>query len=191
MLLHCVRLPQCAQGTPIKSGQEIRLQHIATRRWLHSHRFSSPLSNNQEVRWGGGGGWAGLPSCLDTCCRCATRHRALLATSHHVRHRLLPRAQVSCFGDDKNSDSGDVWRVEWDDSSMAAWRRDAPVRLLHKDTGAFLSTRACCFRDADSLCALRWAAVVCGAGVGVGVHLAALTGAAHGGPAEPPALRRA
>ncbi|KAI7838401.1 hypothetical protein COHA_007805 [Chlorella ohadii] len=87
----------CAQGTPIKSGQEIRLQHIVTRRWLHSHLFASPLSNNQEV---------------------------------------------SCFGDDKNSDSGDVWRVEWDDGSMQAWQRDAPVRLLHKDTGAFLSTHA-------------------------------------------------
>lgn len=28
----------------------MRLQHIATRRWLHSHLFSSPLTNNQEVR---------------------------------------------------------------------------------------------------------------------------------------------
>lgn len=25
---------------------------------------------------------------------------------------------------------------------MQAWQRDAPVRLLHKDTGAFLSTHA-------------------------------------------------
>lgn len=49
--------------------------------------------------------------------------------------------QVSCFGDDKNTDSGDVWRVEWD-GAAAAWQRDMPVRLLHKDTGAFLSTHA-------------------------------------------------
>ncbi|PRW20677.1 stromal cell-derived factor 2 [Chlorella sorokiniana] len=86
----------CSQGTPIKPGQEIKLQHIVTRRWLHSHLFASPLSNNQEV---------------------------------------------SCFGDDKNTDSGDVWRVEWD-GSAASWERDMPVRLLHKDTGAFLSTHA-------------------------------------------------
>lgn len=98
-------------------------------------------------------GWAELPSCLDAGCRRATRRHALLATpctAGHLTSRAplaLPRAQVSCFGDDKNSDSGDMWRVEWDDSSMAAWRRDAPVRLLHKDTGAFLSTRACCFRE--------------------------------------------
>lgn len=84
---------QCCQGTPIKKGQEVRLQHIQTRRWLHSHLFSSPLSNNQEV---------------------------------------------SCFGDDANTDSGDVWVVEWD-GGKAAWQRDAPVRLVHKDTGAFLS----------------------------------------------------
>ena len=42
-------LLQCPQGTPIKRGQEVRLQHMGTRRWLHSHNFISPLSNNQEV----------------------------------------------------------------------------------------------------------------------------------------------
>ena len=40
----------CAQGTAIKSGTPIRLQHMNTRRWLHSHKFPSPLSGNQEVR---------------------------------------------------------------------------------------------------------------------------------------------
>ncbi|KAK9808709.1 hypothetical protein WJX72_002347 [[Myrmecia] bisecta] len=39
----------CVQGTPIKSGQLVRLQHAATRKWLHSHLFASPLTNNQEV----------------------------------------------------------------------------------------------------------------------------------------------
>lgn len=39
----------CVQGTPIKSGTPIRLQHMNTRRWLHSHKFPSPLSGNQEV----------------------------------------------------------------------------------------------------------------------------------------------
>ena len=40
---------QCMQGSPISKGQEVRLQHVGTRRWLHSHQFASPLSNNQEV----------------------------------------------------------------------------------------------------------------------------------------------
>ena len=52
---------QCPQGTPIKRGQEVRLQHMGTRRWLHSHHFTAPLSNNQEVRGAGcGQGGAGL-----------------------------------------------------------------------------------------------------------------------------------
>ena len=31
-------------------GQALRLQHVTTRRWLHSHHFSSPLTNKQEVK---------------------------------------------------------------------------------------------------------------------------------------------
>ncbi|KAL4433712.1 hypothetical protein ABPG75_000153 [Micractinium tetrahymenae] len=91
--LWVVRSENCRQGTAISKGQEVRLQHVATRRWLHSHLFASPLSNNQEV---------------------------------------------SCFGDDATSDTGDVWRVDWD-SSEPHWLRDAVVRLVHKDTGAYLS----------------------------------------------------
>lgn len=34
---------------PIKCGDVIRLQHMETKRNLHSHLFSSPLSNQQEV----------------------------------------------------------------------------------------------------------------------------------------------
>lgn len=39
----------CIQGTPIKKGTVLRLQHGASRKWLHSHPFFSPLSNMQEV----------------------------------------------------------------------------------------------------------------------------------------------
>eukprot|EP01024_Parvocaulis_polyphysoides_P059492 TRINITY_DN6434_c0_g1_i2.p2 TRINITY_DN6434_c0_g1~~TRINITY_DN6434_c0_g1_i2.p2 ORF type:complete len:224 (-),score=19.76 TRINITY_DN6434_c0_g1_i2:284-955(-) len=39
----------CQQGSSIKKGQEIRLQHSQTRRWLHSHLHKSPLSGQQEV----------------------------------------------------------------------------------------------------------------------------------------------
>jgi hypothetical protein len=40
----------CAQGSPVKFGTQLRLQHLTSRRWLHSHHFSSPLTSNQEVR---------------------------------------------------------------------------------------------------------------------------------------------
>lgn len=39
----------CAPGRPIKKLQHVRLQHGATRKWLHSHQFYSPMSGNQEV----------------------------------------------------------------------------------------------------------------------------------------------
>jgi len=40
----------CPQGSLIAKGTPIRLQHHSTRKWLHSHNFKSPLTNNQEVR---------------------------------------------------------------------------------------------------------------------------------------------
>ncbi|XP_050497762.1 stromal cell-derived factor 2 [Diabrotica virgifera virgifera] len=37
------------RGTPIKCGSTIRLEHVDTKKNLHSHHFSSPLSSNQEI----------------------------------------------------------------------------------------------------------------------------------------------
>ena len=34
---------------PVDCGSLLRLQHLATGKFLHSHSFSSPLSSNQEV----------------------------------------------------------------------------------------------------------------------------------------------
>ncbi|XP_047143857.1 stromal cell-derived factor 2 isoform X1 [Hydra vulgaris] len=39
----------CERGRVIKCGDTIRLQHLATKRNLHSHLFQSPISHNQEV----------------------------------------------------------------------------------------------------------------------------------------------
>ncbi|XP_074656335.1 stromal cell-derived factor 2-like [Tubulanus polymorphus] len=39
----------CVRGTPIKCGHVIRLTHLSSKKNLHSHHFSSPLSGNQEV----------------------------------------------------------------------------------------------------------------------------------------------
>uniref|UniRef100_A0A1L8DVW8 MIR domain-containing protein n=1 Tax=Nyssomyia neivai TaxID=330878 RepID=A0A1L8DVW8_9DIPT len=40
---------QCERGAPISCGDTIRLEHVTTKKNLHSHHFSSPLSGNQEV----------------------------------------------------------------------------------------------------------------------------------------------
>lgn len=39
----------CSRGEPVKCGDSIRLLHVATGKYLHSHFFSSPLSHNLEV----------------------------------------------------------------------------------------------------------------------------------------------
>merc|ERR1719350_856596 len=46
----------CKRGEPIECGQKIRLEHLTTHRNLHSHHFSSPLTNSQEVSAFGDGG---------------------------------------------------------------------------------------------------------------------------------------
>ncbi|CAI9113886.1 OLC1v1014585C1 [Oldenlandia corymbosa var. corymbosa] len=80
------------QGDPIKGGSIIRLQHMKTRKWLHSHLHASPISGNMEV---------------------------------------------SCFGGDGESDTGDYWRLEIEGSGKT-WRQDQRMRLHHVDTGGYL-----------------------------------------------------
>lgn len=41
--------PMCRQGAPFACDAKIRLMHLATHKFLHSHQFQSPLSNQQEV----------------------------------------------------------------------------------------------------------------------------------------------
>jgi len=81
----------CTRGEPVQCGSVVRLEHVATGRNLHSHLFSSPLSDQQEV---------------------------------------------SCFGEEGEGDTGDVWRVTCDTGD---WRRDESVTLRHVDTDAWLA----------------------------------------------------
>jgi len=46
----------CDRGSIIKCGDTIRLQHLATKRNLHSHFFQSPITHQQEVSAFGEGG---------------------------------------------------------------------------------------------------------------------------------------
>ena len=38
--------------------------------------------------------------------------------------------QISCFGSDHESDTGDVWVVEWDGKAKL-WERDLAVRYVY------------------------------------------------------------
>ncbi|MQL96883.1 hypothetical protein Taro_029564 [Colocasia esculenta] len=96
------------QGDVIKSGTVIQLQHMRTRKWLHSHLHASPISGNLE------GG-----------CDLVLKHRI-----YFILH-------VSCFGGDGQSDTGDHWRLEIEGSGKT-WKQDQRVRLQHIDTGGYL-----------------------------------------------------
>mmetsp|Transcript_12188 Transcript_12188/g.36579 ORF Transcript_12188/g.36579 Transcript_12188/m.36579 type:complete len:210 (+) Transcript_12188:186-815(+) len=87
----------CVQGTPMKYGTHLRLQHSNTRRWLHSHHFTSPLTGNQEV---------------------------------------------SAYGDDDTSDTGDHWTVVSHTKGSKYWERDASIEIRHDDTSVLLSSSA-------------------------------------------------
>lgn len=80
------------QGDTITSGTIVRLQHMKTRKWLHSHLHASPISGNLEV---------------------------------------------SCFGGETESDTGDYWRLEIEGSGKT-WRQDQRIRLRHVDTNGYL-----------------------------------------------------
>ncbi|XP_042442070.1 stromal cell-derived factor 2-like protein [Zingiber officinale] len=80
------------QGDIIPHGTIIRLQHMRTRKWLHSHLHASPITGNLEV---------------------------------------------SCFGGDDSSDTGDFWRLEIVGNGKT-WRQDQRIRLQHVDTVSYL-----------------------------------------------------
>lgn len=140
----------CTQGMPIKSGTPIRLQHMNTRRWLHSHKFPSPLSGNQEVR--ASGRTPLLMATVVVSCGSASLSGVRLFRTCHCRQRrpldyakqqlnaaqshkwdsgicmLLScdtcNGQVSAFGDDQVSDHLDVWEVSF---TGGQWMRDQKV----------------------------------------------------------------
>ncbi|CAI5460096.1 unnamed protein product [Closterium sp. Yama58-4] len=91
-IVRCINKIVCEPGQTLGDGAVFRLQHMRTRRWLHSHLHASPLSNNFEV---------------------------------------------SAYGDDNQSDTGDHWRLEIEGRGTL-WMRDQKVRLQHVDTGGYL-----------------------------------------------------
>ncbi|KAJ3408074.1 Stromal cell-derived factor 2-like protein 1 [Chytridiales sp. JEL 0842] len=41
--------PYCPRGTTVKCGEIVRLEHMNTKKFLHSHQHMSPMSQQQEV----------------------------------------------------------------------------------------------------------------------------------------------
>ena len=138
--------PHLPQGTRVSKGTRVRLQHLETRRWLHSHSHLSPLSG-----------------------RVARAQQRLIRTpcSRGVL-RLSDRRQqeVSAFGDDNQSNTNDNWRcvllrraalcrqhgerrlttlfcgVRSVDCEGQYWEKDEKVVFTHVDTGVVLYSHA-------------------------------------------------
>ncbi len=97
----------------MKSGDIIRLTHLQTKKYLHSHLHQSPLTKQQEV---------------------------------------------SAYGDGEG-DTGDNWKIEVLGKEM--WEREGKVRLVHVDTGKYLSSNKNKFPDPipgqQEVCAISYA----------------------------------
>ncbi|KAG0038188.1 hypothetical protein BGZ82_000869 [Podila clonocystis] len=82
----------CERGEPVPCGSVVRLKHVNTKKFLHSHLHQSPMSGGLEV---------------------------------------------SAY---EGSDDGDNWTVECGNKKDAFWMREAPVHLIHTNTGKYLAT---------------------------------------------------
>ena len=69
------------------------------------------------------------------------RHAGTRAWLHSHEHRspLSGNNEVSCFGGDESSDTGDNWIVEVP-SGDGTWEMGKKVRFKHVDTGAYLQS---------------------------------------------------
>lgn len=106
---------KCSQGSVIRDTDVIRLEHINTGKYLHSHLHQSPLSGQQEVS-----AYLGSDGRGDTGMFCV----------------ISISISLSCIINDSNSFAGDNWRVEV--NGGGAWKRGEPVRLVHVDTNKYL-----------------------------------------------------
>ncbi|KAJ9549079.1 hypothetical protein OSB04_021622 [Centaurea solstitialis] len=133
------------QGDSIETGTVIRLQHMRTRKWLHSHLHASPISGNLESSLicpsGKGVGvihMCEVPGSNHGHHTSANGMHAMIYLPHDNRGTGAVGAHgVSCFGNDGSSDAGDHWRLEIEGSGKT-WKQDQKIRLHHVETGGYL-----------------------------------------------------
>ncbi|CAD6196281.1 unnamed protein product [Caenorhabditis auriculariae] len=82
----------CHRGDSLECGSKLRLKHLSTGCFLHSHHFQGPLSKQYQ--------------------------------------------EVSCFGSEKESDTGDHWTLMCNED---VWSESDQVRFKHVDTGVYLA----------------------------------------------------
>ncbi|KAK6060283.1 MIR domain protein [Cooperia oncophora] len=83
---------ECHRGDPIKCGDKIRLKHLTTGCFLHTHHFQAPLSKHYQ--------------------------------------------EISCFGSQAQSDTGDNWQIVCNSED---WLESENVKIKHVETGVYLA----------------------------------------------------
>merc|ERR1712013_811442 len=86
---------RCTRGQVVKCGDTIRLQHLATKRNLHSHFFQSPITHNQEVSAFGengdgdtGDNW--VVKCTGNTAKCTGKTRSVSNTLTPATTSIFP-----------------------------------------------------------------------------------------------------
>lgn len=78
----------CQRGDEIKCGDIIRFSHMSTKKNLHSHIFSSPLSGNQEISaYGDDSGEGDTGDHWEVICNDVSWHRDAKVQLRHVDTR--------------------------------------------------------------------------------------------------------
>jgi len=77
---------QCSVGEPIKCGEKIGLEHVATGKNLHSHLFKAPLTGNQEVSGFGDNGQGDTGDNWTVVCDSASEKYWMRGQPVHFQH---------------------------------------------------------------------------------------------------------
>lgn len=142
------------EGKEVTYGSVIKLQHDRTKYRLHSHEVPYGTGSGQQSVTGFPGGedansyWVVKPV-SDSDARQGdlvsdgaivrlfhTRTRKWLHSHLHASP-ITGNYEVSAFGADDQSDTGDHWKLIIEGKGKV-WLRDQKVRFLHVDTGGYL-----------------------------------------------------
>jgi len=88
----------CVRGEPIRCGTKVRLEHLNTMKNLHSHLFSSPLSNNQEISAFGDNGEGDTGDVWEVQCRTTSWKREDAVQFRHVDTSAYLAVSGNSFG---------------------------------------------------------------------------------------------
>ncbi|CAM6129166.1 unnamed protein product [Calypogeia fissa] len=145
-----------APGRQVTYGSTIKLMHDKTKFRLHSHDVPYGTGSGQQSVTGFPGVedsnsyWSVRPA-LGTKFRQgepivdgATVRLFHAQTKKWLHSHLHPspisnNLEVSAFGSEKDSDTGDHWRLVKEGKGNT-WLRDQKIRLVHVDTGGYLTT---------------------------------------------------